>query len=98
MRPTLLEGDVVLVNRLAYDFKIPLIDIAVAKLGDPQRGDVITFTSPADGVRLIKRLVGVPGDIVEMRDEYFSSTGKPQSTARPVVSWKPWTTAAPWMA
>ena len=73
MRPTLLEGDVVLVNRLAFDFKIPLTDIAVAKLGDPQRGDVITFTSPVDGVRLIKRLVGVPGDIVEMRDEVLLS-------------------------
>ena len=38
MRPTLLEGDVVLVNRLAYDFKIPLTDIAVMKFGSPQRG------------------------------------------------------------
>lgn len=75
MRPTLLEGDVVLVNRLAYDFKIPLTDIAVVKLGDPQRGDVITFTSPADGVRLIKRLVGVPGDVMEMRDEVLFVNG-----------------------
>jgi signal peptidase I len=75
MRPTLLEGDVVLVNRLAYDFKIPLTDIAVLKLGSPQRGDVITFTSPADGVRLIKRLVGVPGDTLEMRDEVLFVNG-----------------------
>lgn len=75
MRPTLLEGDVVLVNRLAYDFKIPLTDIAVVKLGNPQRGDVITFTSPTDGVRLIKRLVGVPGDIVEMRNEALFVNG-----------------------
>lgn len=69
MRPTLLEGDVVLVNRLAYDFKIPLTDIALSKLGEPQRGDVITFTSPRDGVRLIKRLVGLPGDVIELRDD-----------------------------
>src|SRR6476469_8121888 len=69
MRPTLLEGDVVLVNRLAYDFKLPLSDVIVFKLGEPQRGDVVTFTSPADGVRLIKRLVAVPGDVVGMRDE-----------------------------
>ena len=75
MRPTLLEGDVVLVNRLAYDFKIPLTDIAVVKLGSPQRGDVITFTSPVDGVRLIKRLVGVPGDVIEMRDEVLFING-----------------------
>jgi signal peptidase I len=68
MRPTLLEGDVVLVNRLAYDFKIPLTDVPVARLAEPQRGDVVTFTSPVDGMRLIKRLVGLPGDVVEMRD------------------------------
>ena len=83
MRPTLLEGDVVLVNRLAYDFKIPLTDIAVAKLGDPQRGDVITFTSPVDGVRLIKRLVGVPGDIVEMRDEVLLVNGRAAKYSAP---------------
>jgi len=83
MRPTLLEGDVVLVNRLAYDFKIPLTDIAVAKLGEPQRGDVITFTSPVDGVRLIKRLVGVPGDIVEMRDEVLFVNGKAAEYSAP---------------
>jgi len=83
MRPTLLEGDVVLVNRLAYDFKIPLTDIAIAKLGDPQRGDVITFTSPVDGVRLIKRLIGVPGDIVEMRDEVLFVNGRAAEYSAP---------------
>jgi len=90
MRPTLLEGDVVLVNRLAYDFKLPLSDIAVLALGNPQRGDVVTFTSPADGVRLIKRLVGVPGDVVELRDEILFINGsaadydKPEIVAEPV--------------
>ena len=75
MRPTLLEGDVVLVNRLAYDFKLPLTDVSVAKLGEPQRGDVVTFTSPQDGVRLIKRLIGVPGDTVELRDNQLFVNG-----------------------
>ena len=68
MRPTLLEGDVVLVNRLAYDFKLPLSDIVVARLSDPVRGDIVTFASPRDGTRLIKRVVALPGDLVEMRD------------------------------
>jgi signal peptidase I len=77
MQPTLLEGDVVLVNRLAYDFKVPLTDIALARLGEPQRGDVITFTSPKDGVRLIKRLVGLPGDVVELRSERLLVNGVP---------------------
>ena len=70
MRPTILEGDVVLVNRLAYDLKVPLTDVSLAQLGEPQRGDIVTFTSPTtDGTRLIKRLVALPGDVVEMKDE-----------------------------
>jgi signal peptidase I len=77
MQPTLLEGDVVLVDRLAYDFKVPLTDVSLARLGEPQRGDVVTFTSPKDGVRLIKRLVGLPGDVVELRDERLLVNGVP---------------------
>ena len=77
MQPTLLEGDVVLVNRLAYDFKVPLTDVSLARLGDPQHGDVITFTSPRDGERLIKRLVGLPGDVIELRDEQLLVNGIP---------------------
>lgn len=77
MRPTLLEGDVVLVNRLAYDFKVPLTDVSLVRLGEPQRGDVITFASPKDGVRLIKRLVGLPGDVVELRDDRLLINGVP---------------------
>lgn len=68
MRPTILEGDVVLVNRLAYDLKLPLTDVVLAHLGEPQRGDIVTFSSPQDGTRLIKRLVALPGDTVAMRD------------------------------
>jgi len=76
MRPTLLEGDVVLVNRVAYDFKLPLTDTAVIHTGTPQRGDVVTFSSPKDGTRLIKRLVAVPGDVVELRDGLLSINGE----------------------
>jgi len=75
MRPNLLEGDVVLVNRLAYDFKIPLTDIVVARIADPKRGDIVTFSSPKDGTRLIKRIVALPGDHVEMRDEVLYVNG-----------------------
>jgi signal peptidase I len=92
MRPTLLEGDVVLVNRLAYDLKVPLTDVSLLQLGAPQRGDVITFTSPKDGVRLIKRLVAVPGDTVELRDDRLFLNGveaqydEPATTSEPVGS------------
>jgi len=76
MRPSLLEGDVVLVNRLAYDLKLPLTDVVLAHLGEPRRGDVVTFSSPQDGTRLIKRLVALPGDVVEMRDEVLWINGE----------------------
>ena len=75
MRPTLLEGDVVFVNRLAFDLKVPLTDIVVAHLGEPKRGDIVTFSSPRDGIRLIKRLVAVPGDTVAMRDKVLVVNG-----------------------
>ena len=76
MRPNLLEGDVVLVNRLAYNLKVPLIDVVVAQLGEPVRGDVVTFSSPKDGTRLIKRLIALPGDVVEMRNERLVINGQ----------------------
>jgi signal peptidase I len=76
MRPNLLEGDVVLVNRLAYDVKLPLTDVVLAHLGEPARGDVVTFSSPRDGTRLIKRVIALPGDVVEMRDERLVINGK----------------------
>jgi signal peptidase I len=76
MRPTLLEGDVVLVNRLAFDLKVPLTNVALARLGEPQYGDVVTFQSPRDGVRLIKRVVGLPGDVLELRNEQLYVNGR----------------------
>ena len=76
MRPNLLEGDVVLVNRLAYDLKLPLTDTVLVHLGEPQRSDIVTFSSPADGARLIKRLIAVPGDVVEMRNEVLWINGQ----------------------
>jgi signal peptidase I len=75
MRPNLLEGDVVLVNRVAYDLKLPLTDVVLAHLGDPRRGDIVTFISPADGKRLIKRLIALPGDVVEMRGKRLLING-----------------------
>jgi signal peptidase I len=76
MRPNLLEGDVVFVNRLAFDLKLPLTDIVLTRLGDPRRGDVVTFSSPKDGTRLIKRVIALPGDVVEMRDERLVINGQ----------------------
>jgi signal peptidase I len=76
MHPNLLEGDVVFVNRLAYDLKVPLTDHVLMHLGEPQRGDIVTFSSPKDGTRLIKRLVALPGDQVEMRQKQLFINGE----------------------
>jgi signal peptidase I len=76
MRPSLLEGDVVFVNRLAYNLKVPLTDIVIMHTGEPQRGDVVTFSSPRDGTRLIKRILAVPGDTVQMRNEALEINGR----------------------
>ena len=77
MHPNLLEGDVVFVNRLAFDLKVPLTDVVVAHTGDPRRGDVVTFFSPQDGMRLIKRVIGLPGQTVELRNKKVYIDGKP---------------------
>src|SRR6478672_4244262 len=58
MRPTVLEGDRVFVNKLAYDLKVPFTTWHIAEWADPKRGDIVVFYSPADGVRLVKRVVG----------------------------------------
>jgi signal peptidase I len=81
MRPGLLEGDVVFVNRLAFNLKLPLTDVVVARTGEPQRGDVVTFSSPADGTRMIKRVLALPGDVVEMRNERLIINGQAASYA-----------------
>lgn len=75
MRPNLLEGDVVLINRLAFDLKIPLTEHSVAQLGEPERGDMVVFHSPQDDTRLIKRVLAVPGDLVEMRNDRLFVNG-----------------------
>jgi signal peptidase I len=79
MRPNLLEGDVVFVNRVAFDLKVPLTDRIVAHIGEPQRGDIVTFSSPKDGTRLIKRIAAVPGDMIAMRGKKLIVNGREAS-------------------
>jgi signal peptidase I len=83
MRPTIQEGDVVLVDRLAYDLKVPLTSRVVSRLGEPARGDIVVFFSPQVGTRLVKRLVALPGDTVEMRDKVVRINGR-ESTYAPL--------------
>ncbi|MEW6235480.1 MAG: signal peptidase I [Candidatus Omnitrophota bacterium] len=68
MKPTILEGDRIFVNKLAYDLKIPFTTWHVTEWSAPARGDIVVFFSPEDGKRLVKRVIALPGDIVELRD------------------------------
>jgi len=76
MKPTILEGDRVYVNKLAYDLKVPFTTQHLAEWGNPQRGDIVVFFSPRDGTRLVKRVVGVPGDTVELRSNILVLNGQ----------------------
>jgi signal peptidase I len=69
MRPNIFDGDIIVVNLIAYDFKIPFSDSAITHIADPQRGDVVTFFSPKRDARFLKRIVALPGDKIEMRNE-----------------------------
>ncbi len=75
MRPTLLIGDRVVVNKLAFDLRVPFTFIRIWSHSDPVRGDIITFESPKDGKLLIKRVIGIPGDRVELNDNNLSVNG-----------------------
>jgi signal peptidase I len=75
MKPTIIEGDRILVNKLAYDFKVPLTHISLYKFADPARGDIVVFDSRAANTRLVKRVIGLPGDTVEMTDNRLTING-----------------------
>ena len=76
MEPTLMPGDRVAVNMMAYGLRLPFTDIALTTGTDPQPGDVVVFDSPRDGTRLIKRIVAVAGDRVELRDGCLAINGR----------------------
>ena len=76
MKPTIEVGDRVVVNKLAYDLKVPFTMIEIAKWGDPKRGDIVVLFSPQDGTRLVKRVVAIPGDTIAMRDNELFVNGR----------------------
>ena len=76
MLPTILIGDRVFVNKLAYDLKIPYTTFHIAKWSDPKQGEIVVFYSPEDGKRLIKRVIGAPGDTIAMRDNRLLINGQ----------------------
>ncbi|MFA5145094.1 MAG: signal peptidase I [Candidatus Omnitrophota bacterium] len=68
MRSTLLEGDLILVNKLIYGAKVPFTDLTLPALAQPKRGDVVVFIYPEDPKKdFVKRLVALPGETVEIK-------------------------------
>jgi signal peptidase I len=78
MMPTLLVGDFILVNKFTYGIRLPVINQKILQLNNPERGDIMVFRYPADpGLDYIKRVIGVPGDVVEYRDKQLTINGQP---------------------
>jgi signal peptidase I len=76
MLPTLEIGDFILVNKFAYGLRLPVLHSKVLEIGDPQRGDVVVFRFPDNPkIDYIKRLIGVPGDVVSWNDKTLTVNG-----------------------
>lgn len=88
MQPTILVGDRVLVNKLAYDLKVPFTTWHIAEWSNPQRGDIVVFFSPKDGTRMVKRVIGLPGDTIELRNGqlFINAQTVEYTTLEPEVS------------
>jgi len=76
MNPGIQEGDLIFVNKTAYDVRIPLTLHRLHRHADPDRGDIVVCFSPGEGTRLVKRVVAVPGDTVEMRRNHLHINGE----------------------
>ncbi len=75
MLPTIKVGDRIIVNKMAYDLQLPFSQITLFTTGEPQRGEIVVFESKAANNRLIKRMIGLPGDRIEMRNERLYING-----------------------
>jgi signal peptidase I len=77
MMPTLLDGDFIFVSKYSYGLRLPVVNTKVVPVGDPARGDVVVFRLPSDpSVNYIKRLVGLPGDRISVRNDQLFINGE----------------------
>jgi signal peptidase I len=78
MMPGLVDGDFIFVNKFSYGLRLPVLNTKILSIGVPQRGDVVVFRLPSDpSIHFIKRLVGLPGDRVAVRDNRITINGVP---------------------
>ena len=77
MEPTLQVGDHILVNKFIYGVRLPVTNTAIIPVSEPEKGDIIVFEYPVEPDKdFIKRVVGVPGDTVEIRDKKVYVNGR----------------------
>lgn len=82
MKPTIEPGDKLFVNKMAYDIRIPFTKIRLFEYAKPERGDVIVFECPYDpSITFVKRLIGLPGDIIAVENGFITINGKPLHTS-----------------
>ncbi len=76
MVPTLRIGDFILVNKYAYGLRLPVLGTKIVEIGEPQRGDVMVFFPPNDERYFIKRVIGLPGDKIQLIDNILYINGE----------------------
>ena len=76
MEPGLIKGDFILVNKFAYGFRLPVLGTKVIEMDDPARGDVMVFIPPHDPRYFIKRVIGLPGDHIRLRNKKLFVNGE----------------------
>src|SRR3546814_4501369 len=83
MMPTLLTGDFILVNKFAYGLRLPISNTKIVPIGEPERGDVVVFKPPQHPEQdWIKRVIGLPGDTIEYKDNQVFVNGQPLAYER----------------
>ena len=76
MIPTLKVGDFIIVNKFAYGLRVPVLGNTIVPIGEPKRGDVMVFIPPSDNRHFIKRVIGLPGDVVEFKNNDLVINGE----------------------
>jgi len=76
MNPTILEGDRVLVDKHVFGLRVPFTRVHLTAGENPVRGDIVVFDSPVDGTSLVKRVIGVPGDVVSVEGDRLTVNGR----------------------
>ncbi|WP_267221775.1 signal peptidase I [Dyella silvae] len=75
MQPTIQIGDRILVDKAAYDVRVPFTHVSLHHVADPKRGDIVVLDSSAAGERLVKRVIGIPGDRVALVQNHLTING-----------------------